>query len=351
MLTPAQKLQIEQVILDHIGLTPQRADVAELLGPGGVVGLPAGANGARIAGWVLDVALRSTTPACFIRVILTCDAAGRLIDVHEIVQRLQAEPSLWASHVADELWLPAKWPFVDRRELRDTIATMADGEGPAAITVEAPQGHGKRTMCLYMDRVAGRRGTFAVYEAQIQDSPEEGQLDYLVESLRHTMGLDPAPGTTHQEIERQASVQAAQLGTDAFTAGQPAWLLVNILQPAGFRDGLRRFVDDLLELIQTRPGLSRQLRVVLVADDVEQLRLEHLPKPESRFVLPELTGEWIAEWLAATTPGRDPAMYEWFTATVLQGVDDRQPSPSERLRWLALHCARAQQKLAMVPVG
>ena len=351
MLTPAQKLQVETVILDHIGLTPQRADIAELLGPAAVNGLPAGANGARIAGWMLDVALRSTTPACFIHLVLTCDAAGRLPDVQVLVQHLQEDPGRWAAHVADELWLPARWPFVDRRELRDTIARMADGEGPAAITVEAAQGHGKRTMCLYMDRVASRRGTFAVYQAQIQDSPEDSQLDFLVESLRHTMGLGPALATTHHEIERQASVQAMQLGIDAFGAGQPTWLLINVLQPAGFRDGLRRFVDDLLELVQTRPGLSRQLRVVLVADDVEKLRLEHLPTLESRFVLPELTEEWITEWLAATTPGREPAMYQLVTTALLQEIDARQPSPSERLRWLALICARAQQKLAAVPVG
>jgi hypothetical protein len=351
MLTPAQRIQLQQVILDHIGLNPQRADIVALLGHDAVNRLPAGANGARIAGWVLDVALRSATPASFINLVLTCDQPGRLPDVQVVVQRLLAQPALWSEEVVDELWVPSKWPFVDRRELRDTIAAMADGAGPAAITVEAPLGRGKQTMCMYIDRIASRRGTFAVYEAQVQDMAEQEQLDYLVESLRHTMGLDPGPDTTHQEIERQASVQALQLAIDALTAAQPTWLLVNVLQPAGFRDGLRRFVDELLELVGTRPALARRLRVVLVADDVGQLRLEHLPLPESRFVLPELTKEWITEWFAATTPGRDPEVYELFTTEVLQQIEVRQPAPSERLKWLALTCARAQQKLATVPGG
>jgi hypothetical protein len=62
------------------------------------------------------------------------------------------------------LWVPAAWPFADRELLRAVVCAIARGDGPAAIAIDAPAGHGKRTMCSYIEGCARRHGVLPIVE-------------------------------------------------------------------------------------------------------------------------------------------------------------------------------------------
>jgi hypothetical protein len=345
VLTESQRAQVEELIFDFIGIAPSPLTLRQLVGPEPLRQAPASANGAKLAGWMLSYSLRLPQPTLFIRIITVVDAAGQLVEVHQLVDQLQADASLWQTQVLDELWVPPTWPFIDRESLRQTLAAIADGTGPGAITIEAPAGHGKRTMSAYIEHLARRVETFQPVVAELRRTPDPGVLDSLVADLRLALGLDLESDTTHQDPERQAVVLARRLALEAQLAPTPVWLVANVVEVSGLEEGVLRFLDELLGQVQQTPAESRQLSVVLLSDEVARLGLANLPDVSARFVLPEVNEAAVSQWLEAAVPGKSPQLYTTATALVLQKLEDRQPPPAMRLRWLARHCVAAHRQL------
>jgi hypothetical protein len=358
MLTESQRKQVANLILLHLGLTPSPATVQALIGLEPARTAPAGANGYQIAVWLLDYTLNLPQPDLFIRVVTAVDAQGELLEVQELLLRLRQDASIWQTQALDELWVPPQWPFADRSELRQVLFAMAQDAGPAAITIEAPQGHGKRTMCAYIERLASRQGSFRPVVVHLRREPSLGALNALVADLRIGLELELrkaglADGTTHVEAERRAFVSALtlaqELAGDALFAPSAAWLIANVIDGAGVEPGVLRFLDELLGQVQETSAELRRLRIVLLSDDVAGLGLAHLPDLPARYVLPEIDKDAITQWLAAAVPGKPPQLYSVATSKVLATVNQMRVPPSERLAWLARHCVSAHRTLARTP--
>jgi len=349
MLSENQRLQVQELILEYIGFPAAPASLRELVGAIALAGAPASVNAPRMAGWVLDHALGLPDPKVFIHVITTCDGGGILVDVHALVSRLQQDPSLW-NPGAVALWVPAEWPFLDRERLRDVLAQMGRGDGPHAITIEGPDGTGKRTMAAYIGDSA-RDGTFKSVAAELRPDPAGGVLDGLVARLRVALRLELADETTHNEPERRAQILARELVNEAAYVNHNVWLVANVIEVNGLEAGVLRFLDELLAQLQMTPPTAPRLRVVLLANEIGRLGLKNLPPLEHRHVLPEVASSAVTAWLAAAVPGKPEGLYALSSSAVIADVDRRQPPPSKRLEWISLICRQTHDKLAAMIDG
>jgi len=349
MLTEEQRLQVAAVIANHIGLNPQPNVLRDLIGPGLVHDAPPW-NGEKLGGWILRRALLRPGPELFVKIVLDCDAAGTLVAVHELVNRLQADAALWPS-TREALWVPPEWPFVDRESLREVLAAMARGDGPPAITIEAPAGYGKATMTDYIRDLARLEGSFGAVVERLQREPEPGLLDSIVADTRLALSLDLATDTTHEEPERRAVVLARELAREAAFAKARAWLVVHVIDVSGLESGVLRFVDELLGLVQTTAATANRLRVIMLADEINLLQLTNMPTVEARFVLPEVPDKAVTEWLAAAAPGKSEEMYTLATQIVFEEVAKKNPTPSNRLAWIARQSKVAHKNLMATEDG
>lgn len=343
MLSEKQREQVANLIFLYLGMSPSPATIQALVGLEPARSAPA--NAYRLALWLLDYTMASPRPDLFIKVITAVDAQRELLEVQEMVGHLRRDVSLWQTQALDELWIPPRWPFTDRQELRQALLAIADGNGPAAITIEAPQGYGKRTMCAYIEHLARRHGGFHPVVSPLRRVPTPGLLDALVADLRIGLDLDLDDDTTHIEPERRAVVSARTLAQQAVSASSAAWLVANVID-AELEDGVLRFIDELLSQVQDIPAELRRLRVVVLSDDVAGLGLTHLPDLAARYVLPEVDEAAITQWLAAAVPGKPAQMYSFTTSMVLGKVEEMRLPPAARLEWLARHCIAAHRRLA-----
>lgn len=349
MLTKDERDQLHQLVLAFIGLNPDPAVLADLAGTDVGRRVPAGLNGFRVAEWLVGFALDQPDPALFIRITATANGAGIVPELALLVTDLTADPSRWHGHALDELWVPdpPRWPFLDRAPLRAVLADMAGGGGPPAITVDAPGGQGKRTVCEYIRQVEARRGTFrTVVERELRAESGGDLLARIVFDVRSQFGLPAAPGSTHQEPERVGKIMAGELARQVVLEAPavPVWLVLNLVDPA-VDDDLLGFVDELLLRLQADPELAGRLRLVLLADDFARFELVNLPPVAQRHALPRVDGEAISQWLAAAAPGRSPARYAIAVEEVLAKVAQQQPGESARLSWLTRQCKMAYDVL------
>jgi hypothetical protein len=344
-----QRAQLHALIYDYIGMNPSPSTIRELIGPEAFRTAPSGVGGDKLAGWLLSYCLGLPQPDLFIKVVTLVDAAGELVEVHQLVHRLRLDASLWKTQVLDELWVPSAWPFVDREALRQTLTALAGGGGPGAIAIEAPAGHGKRTVCSYIEQLARRTGSFHPVVTELRRDTDPGMLDSMVADLRLALRLPLVHDTTHSDAESRAVVLANRLAQEAALAQPAVWLVANVLEVTGLEAGLLRFLDVLLGQVLQTPQENRRLRVVLLSDELARLGLTSLPRLEDRHVLPEVGEEAISQWLAAAVPGKSAHSYTAATATVLQFVQQLAPAPSRRLEWLARSCIVAHQNLVGAP--
>jgi len=350
MLSDEQRRQVAAVISNHIGHAPQSSVLRDLIGANLARDAPPW-SGEKLGPWILRRALLRPDPMLFIKIVLDCDAAGTLVEVHAIVTRLQADSTAWPS-TPEALWVPPEWPFVDREGLRQVLDAMAGGGGPSAITIEAPAGHGKETMTDYIRDLARLEGSFAAVVAPLQREPEPGVLDSMVADVRLALGLDFATETTHEEPERRGVVLARELAREAAAfAKSRAWLVPHVRDVSGLEPGVLRFVDELLGLVQATPATAARLRVVVLADEINLLQLTNPPTVDARFVLPEVSDTAVTAWLSSAAPGKDEEVYTLATQIVFEEVAKKNPTPSNRLAWIARQSKAAHARLMVLDDG
>ena len=350
-LDRARSFELTQQVFLWIGLDPEPAVLKELVGWEATANVLRFTKPYQVAVWVVDQALRARTAEVLIKVVRTVDPPpGALVDLHALVNDLDADPSGWSAEVdIGALWAPPKWPFVDRDPLRSILGSMAQGEGPASLSVEGPHGHGKHAVTSYIEQLAGDdTGPFQAVVAELRREPSPGLLIELVARLRLALELDPEVKTTHAEPDRRGEALARDLALEAPSARapRPVWLVANVLDPTGVEEGVLPFIDELLRLIATVSEVAAKIRVVLLAESASRLGLENLPEAQHRHVLlPDIDQKAVAGWLAAAAPGKDEEFYALASERVIQRMDENPPALAERLQRLALGCAKAHQTL------
>ncbi len=350
MLTEEQKRQLTDLVLDHLGMVnPSPATLRGLVGAELVREAPGFANSYGCAVWVLKTALARPAPDLLIQVVESVDLAGRLPEVHAFIARLKADPSLWTVKRGDPLWLLNRRPFVDRTELRQLLGEMAAGTGPGAVVVEGPLGEGKSTVCRYVEKLAVEAPGFRPVIEEIRvETVDAVDLDLLAARLQQAL---QGSGTldAHPEPERRASNLASELALTATSAPQPVWLLADGIDVAGVPGELVRFVDELQGWAQRSEDVARGLRVVLLAEEISRIRLDHLPPLEARAPLPAVTETCVRDWLAAAVPGKTEILYQLTASSVARKLaEPARSGPAQRMKWLDLLVEAAHQKLAKV---
>jgi hypothetical protein len=346
VLSDGQKRELQILIQQFIGAGPSYDMITELVGHEAVDHLPGQLNVSSAARWIIDIATDQPSATLFVSIVTKVNSGGESPDLHAMTTQLLTDPTTWTStSMMHDLWVPPTWPFVDRTDLRTLVREAARGEGPPALTIEAPAGHGKRTMSDYIDLVTRRTGTFKPVARTLEPGPDPGLLDALVADLRLALALPLAGPTTHEEPERQAEVLALALAREARFASQRVWFVAYLVKPSDLEPGVLRFVDEMLGAVQEDELTARHLRVAVLTDDTRASALTRLPPPEARFVLPEVDALSVTEWLAAAVPGKPPGLYAELTNTVLEQLEARGAAPSRRLEWLARHCLEAHRLL------
>ncbi len=344
LLSDEQRKQLAVLIYRTLGSSGAAID---LFGHAAVAALPPNLNNYWTAVALLDHVLSEPQPERFVRVVRMLDPAGSLVEVHSLIVGLEQGEITWNGTSGHDLWVPAEWPFADREDLRAVLCDVAKGTGPATMAIEAPAGHGKRTMCCYIERCAKQHNVPVVVE-HLRWFGDPGALDSLEMQLRLKVPRRPgARDSGHHEPERRAVVFARELARDAAMAHAqaPLWFVVNVQEPV-LDDGVLRFVDELLGMVRADDLVARRLRVTVLADDFTALGLVN--RPLARHVLPEIAEPEIASWLEAVAPGKNKRLYELAATVVTEDVASRQPSPSMRLRVLAQHCVLAHRQLMTV---
>jgi hypothetical protein len=333
-----------QVVLAHIGDPVQPAVVATLIGFQAVGQAPAGMNGFRYADWIVAYSLRQPAKDVFVNLVRTLDPGEALVPLHALLAELEADGSRWSAP-AQPLWIPPGWPFIDRASLRDVLATMAEGGGLAAVSIEGPFGEGKRTMAAYVNYLAQETNGFSPIIRELRQEPADTALFAIATDFWVALGAPIDIDTTHAEPERQATTLAQQIAFAASAAPLPIWFVATVIDHTGLAAGLLKFVDELLRLVQSAPEISRKLRVIVLCDQLPLLELRNPPPTDARFSLPQITSLEIRQWLEAAAPGKTPTLYQLAADTVMQSLDLPTLEPSSRLRRLSFGCKLAHTKL------
>jgi len=346
LLSADQRLQIVALLVNFLGMPVQPQALQALVGLE-LRGRVKATDPTRVADWVLAQALAQPNHRMLKQIVGQVDGAGTLLEVHALIGRLDNGETPWTPP-PEALWVPADWPFVDRDDLRATLDEMALGRPPAAITVEGPMGYGKKTMWLYIDRLASQLGTFSAVYSELRRQPVAGALDSVVLDLRDKLELGFPDDPTHTEPERRAVVLARDLVLDAADRTDPVWFVVNIVETAGLEDGLLRFVDELLRLVQLEPDAT-PLRIILLSDSASLSGLTNLPPIAARRPLPDVAITAITRWLVAAVPNKPETLYDIAANRVVERV--AEADAFHRLEMLKRHLKATYQTLAGTPDG
>jgi hypothetical protein len=351
MLSEGQTRELQTLVLKFLGTTLNYEALANLLGHQHAGMLRPPENLAAAARWVVEQTLCQPTPDLFISVVskVTMAAGQSSPDIIKIATTLEGDKGKWipANTLAD-LWVPHDAPFLNRTDLRSAVARAVSGQGSHVITIEAPPGHGKRTMSAYISLVTLRAGTVRPLARTLEPGPDAGLLDALVADLRRALQLPSAGPTTHEEPEREAEVLAHLLSQEARKSLARVWFVVHLIRPAELEPGVVRFVDELLGAVQADAFTAAHLRIAVLSEKLMASGLTRLPPPSDRFILPEVDAQAVMQWLVEAVPGKPKDLYSAATEEVLRKLDERRPAPSRRLEWLGRHCADAYELLKKV---
>jgi hypothetical protein len=342
------KRQLEDAVFNNLGAMPTAQGLRLLVGPKPVRELPPGLSPYGHAQWVVRVSLSQATPEIFIEVVKLTDLAGELRELQAIVAQLAAHPDTWAAPVVAGLWVPKRWPFIDRTSVVAALAAMADGDGPAAVAIEGSYGHGKKTMVEYIRSLAVEKGSFELAVVELRKEPEPGILESIVTELSVLLNEPPDMDTTHVEPERQATILARDVAQIALDTAQPIWVVAHFVESTGLEEGVLAFIDELLGLVQGTAAIGAKLRILLLCDQLAVLELKNAPPLDARHALSQVSDGEIRAWLEAAAPGKPQQVYELFTDSVTRQLARANPALSRRLKWVSSRCAITQRRLLAV---
>jgi hypothetical protein len=333
-----------QVVLDTIGDPAQPQVVRSLVGHQAMSSTRPGMNGFQYAEWIVAHSLRQPNRYTFVRVVTRTDPAGSLPELHELVEDLVAGRVEWEA-LQLALWVPVGWPFLDREALRQTLQDMAEGSGPPALAIEGGTGEGKRTMASYIGHLADSTDSFLPIFRELRSEPGNRVLFAMAMDLYMAFPSQLDLSTTHQEPERQARAYAREIAVAVPNAPTPVWFVASVIGQPTVGDGLLPFVDELLRLVKATPEIARNLRMLVLCDQLGRLPLEHAPPASARHALPQITDVEIRQWFEAVAPGKSPTLYQLTVERVLQSLEQQSVTPADRLRMLAVQCKRAHATL------
>ncbi|WP_330277818.1 hypothetical protein OG205_20390 [Lentzea sp. NBC_00516] len=343
LLTEDQRNLFATLIVDHLNGQFYGTAAMDLFGAQVLRTVPSRSGPFRDAHSFIVHMESELTSALFVKVLREVDKSGLLAELQALADRLERGELRWGAQPGAEiLWMPLDQPFADRSALRTVVQSMAIGVGPPAIAIEAPAGHGKRTMCAYVEDLARQHSVVPVVN-HLRRTGDACVVEYLVTRLRMSIPLS-APVFT-LDPRRQARL----LARDA-DGGRPTWFVVN-LQGSEQDEGVLAFVDELLNEVQQDPLYSGGLRMIVLADDLLASGLNNLPDAAHRHTLPEITCAELEQWFALALPGRSATDYAKAAAMVLEQVDAWKPSPHMRLSYVAQHCAAVHRHLTGVLNG
>lgn len=342
LLTDEQHKQVVTLIMAHLGGAGHGPMAWDLFGPEAVQAVPAGLNDYQYAKWMLDRSLRQATPDPFIKIVLTVDFPGEIGEVRKLVDDLGSGRRAWSGVGVDELWMPAESPFADREDLRTSLRDIARGGGPVVSTIDGPAGHGKRTMCGYIDACARKHGVYLPVVEHLQRLHDNRFVDFLADLLRSKLRVT-VPPAIDPEPERRAVTLAMNLADFAINSPVPVWFVANLVEPDQDA-GVVKFLGVLMGQIHENPLLKAKLRMTVLAD-FAAVELENMPGSDSRYTLAEIAETEIADWLEAVVPGKGEARYRQTARQVVTVVTALQPTPRMRLRLLAQKCVEAHHVL------
>ncbi|MEO9592049.1 hypothetical protein [Rhodopirellula bahusiensis] len=346
MLTDEQTRQLLPKIQNYLGTSVELPTLRDLVGSH-ADRAPALSGSYHFSKWVLDITLAQETPGMFIKVVRWVDHGGTLPELHTIVARLEADPSIWKSNQVGGLFVPLDKPFVDRTALRSLLSEMESGGGDGSIAVVGELGTGKSTLVDYVKHLSSQGKRFSVLEKRLcGEAADLHDLPSLVSDLQLKMHLDVRTETTHSEPERQAVILAGDISREAMLVPRPVWLVIDGIDPERVKREVLRFLDELLLHVQT-PEIARGLRVLIFEEQPAQVGLENLPPANRHLALPEVTQNCVAEWLQKAIPGKPDNLYAITAATVLQRIQRKHPQPARNrwLEWLNRFVLEAHRKL------
>jgi len=311
-----------------------------------------GANTYHVAEWAVGYVLSRSTPGGFINLVSGVDPAGTLVEVQALVAQLEAGECGWTvpGHAAWDLWMPDDWPFIDRAPVRQTLGAMAAGNGPFALAIEGPFGHGKRTIGKYVGKLADDTEAFNAAVVELRGEPQSGLLDEMIIELAKALGIPADVRSTHAEPERAALAHANQIVVDAMSAPAVAWFVAIVIDEK-LEDGVLAFVDSLLGHVRSASPLAGKLRVIVVCQELSRLELDNAPALDVRHALTEVTDAEVREWFEAAVPGRPPEVYALSANAVMAKLSDLQGSSPRRLRQLSYQCGIVHRQLVEADTG
>ncbi|HVK20152.1 MAG TPA: hypothetical protein VM677_02210 [Actinokineospora sp.] len=345
LLTEEQRLQLAVMVVDFLGGNRGSAAVA-LFGHDLVRVVPTQPNDFGFADWMLVQTLSRPSMEPFAHVLVTVDPGAALAEIHQLLQRVRRGEVEWDAREEDPAWMPplSEKPFADRDRLRTAVREMAEGGGFPAITIEAPVGHGRTTMCHYIEHCAPKYGPFLPLVVSLQRKDTNEVVPFLARKVWRALGLPgeptvPVGGTP----DRRAQDFAVELARSAALSPRPVWLVADVVR-SNLDEGVWTFLDELMGQVRADPLRAAKLKITIVAD-FSAVELPHKPEVDARFVLPDIGEAEIADWLAAVVPGKQEGLYQLSARMVMDKVTQLLPPAAMRLETIADHCLVARDQL------
>lgn len=245
-----------KVLLDII---PNPIDLQQLVNgitPGVWNDVPLGATPRNAANVIVDLAMHRGW-ALGLLTALQARAPGD-VTVQQLIALL-AEPAPTTVDPFDEVWLEGDRPFVNRRELRDSLKLLCRTSGSTLLLVRGKKDTGK-SFSFWLAQHAARRCGFISSQFQVK---RYVQPDELAAAILECIGASAAPcGKGAEQAERWAEKLAAQV-KDAIFAGKLQRLFVFDDFPATpLPDETRSFIVRLAQYADQE--LRPWLRIVLI---------------------------------------------------------------------------------------
>lgn len=246
-----------QALLD---IVPNPIDLQMLVNgivPGAWNDVPIGATPRNAANVLVDLAMHRGWALALLTALQKKAPASATVP--SLIALLAAQPAPTAADPFDEVWLEGDRPFVNRRELRDSLKLLCRASGSTLLLVGGKKDTGK-SFSFYLAQHAARPFGFISSQFEVK---RYVQPDELAAAILECVGASAAPcGKGAEQAERWAEKLAAQV-KDAIFAGKLQRLFVFDAFPATpLPDETRSFLVRLARYADQE--LRPWLRIVLI---------------------------------------------------------------------------------------